>query len=116
MLIRLCINTYMSYILMYDIYMFEINLPEINFFFFEEVGYINYRPKLIIFLCTYYLENLFTTTLYQAANIMKMNMYDIIMRSYYIGDTPMSGILPGEWARGRVTKRCIDLTTELSVH
>lgn len=47
---------------------------------------------------------------------MKMNMYDIIMRSYYIGDTPMSGILPGEWARGRVTKRCIDLTTELSVH
>lgn len=77
-----------------DIYMFEINLPKINSFFFEEVGCINNRPKLIIFLCIYYLENLFPTTLYQAANTMKTNMHDMTMRSYHIGDTPTSGILP----------------------
>lgn len=37
-----------------------------------------------------------------SAHAMKMNIYDMTMRSYHTGHTPMSGALPVEWATGHV--------------
>lgn len=69
---------------------------------FEEHGFNNYRYILIIFLYIMhnYLENLFPTVFYRSANTMKMNTCDMTMRRYLIGNTPMSEVVPGEWAGG----------------
>ena len=44
----------------------------------------------------YYLETLFPTILYQSSDIMKLNIHDMIMKLYFIGNTPISGVWAGE--------------------